>query len=251
MGFIDFPFRSITGDCQNLSLGSFEIEIDGSYGPWVITEGPIITGLLPTSAITTSGEIYFVDNLPVGDYSLTVVDSDSPTIPAFVPFSISSGVTLNVSAIGTTCGLTNGSITGYTNSFSLPVDIYLYDISNTFIDSGTTTTVDNFVVFNGLQDGTYYVDGYDVGGCSGTSESCVIKPSTNFTFGYYAVDNASCVSGSGSGKIYITGLTTPISAYTINWLSNVNGQIGTTVTGLTQGLYTVEITNQEGCTNVD
>jgi len=251
MGFIDFPFRSVTGDCQNLNLGSFEIELDGSFGPWVIYEGPIVTGLLPTSAITTSGEIYFVDNLPSGNYTLTVVDSDSPTTTVFVPFSISSGVTLTVSSTGTTCGLNNGSVTGYTDSYSLPVDIYLYDISNNFIDSGSTTTVDNFVTFNNLQDGTYYVNGYDIGGCSGTSESCVVKPSTNFTFGYYAVDNASCVSGSGSGKIFITGLTTPTSAYTINWLSNVNGQTGTTVTGLTQGLYSVEITNQEGCTNVD
>jgi len=251
MGFIDFPFRSITGDCQNLSLGSFEIEINGSFGPWVIYEGPIVTGLLPTSAITTSGEIYFVDNLPSGNYTLTVVDSDSPATTVFVPFSISSGVTLTVSSTGTTCGLNNGSVTGYTDSYSLPVDIYLYDISNNFIDSGSTTTVDNFVIFNNLQDGTYYVNGYDIGGCSGTSESCVVKQSSNFTFGYYAVDNASCVSGSGSGKIFITGLTTPTSAYTINWLSNVNGQTGTTVTGLTQGLYSVEITNQLGCTNVD
>lgn len=242
---------SITGDCGNTSSGVLELQVFGGAPDWIVFEGPNVTGLLPTSSVTEFDYFYNVGGLPVGNYQLTIQDSDIPFSLSYVSFNISSGVTVNVLSEGTTCNLNNGSITAYTETFSNNTDIYLYDIFNTYIDSGNTTNLDNTVIFNNLTPNTYYVNAFDIGGCSGTSESCIIKDSTNFTFGYYKVDNAGCNPSINNGKIYITGLTNPISAYTINWLSDVNGQIGTTVTGLTQGLYTVEITNSIGCTNVE
>ena len=96
--------------------------------------------------------------------------------------------------------------------------------------------------FTNLSAGTYYIVANDGGGCTGITASVILTPSTGFTFGGYVVDDASCI-GSGSGKIFITGLTSPVSAYTINWSSNVGSQTGTTVTGLTGGTYLITITN--------
>ena len=90
--------------------------------------------------------------------------------------------------------------------------------------------------------GTYYVIADDGGGCSGTSASCIVKNSTIFDYGYYVVNDGSCINSEGSGKIFLTGLSDP-SLYTIDWISNVSGQTGTTITGLTAGLYSVNVTN--------
>ena len=251
MSFITFPSILITGDCSNTSSGVLQFEIVGGSPDWIVYEGPSVSGLLPTSAVTSLDPYYYVNNLPVGNYNLTIQDSDLPPTIQYLSFTISSGVTVSLTCEGTTCNLNNGSITATTETYVNGTEIYLYDILNNYIDSGTTSTLQNYVVFNNLSPDSYYVDAFDYGGCSGTSESCVIRSSTNFTFGYYKVNSAGCVPGINNGKIYITGLTNPTSAYTINWLANVNGQTGTTVTGLTQGLYPVEITNSEGCTNVD
>ena len=242
------PIISITGDCSNTSSGAIEVEIIGGTPNWVVFEGPSVSGFLPTSAVTQLDPYYIVENLPVGSYNLTIQDSDIPLTTKYLSFNISSGVTVNVKSEGTFCGLSNGIITAYTETYVDGTEIYLYDILDNYIDSGLTSTFVNNIVFTNLSADTYYVDSYDYGGCSGTSESCVIKPSTSFDFGYYKVNNATCVPNINNGKIYITGLTSPASSYIINWISNVNGQTGTTITGLTEGLYTVEITNPIGCT---
>jgi hypothetical protein len=251
MSYITFASVLITGDCTNSSLGAVEIQIDGGTPPWIVTEGVIVNGNIPTSAITGNTQLYVVNGLSASTYSIQVQDSDTPSTIEYLSFIISSGVSVNVISTGTTCGLSNGSITAYTSNYLTGTDIFLFNIGNNFVDGGTTNTLENYVIFNNLSADTYYVEAFDLGGCSGKSESCVIQTSTGFTFGYYVVDNASCIPNESSGKIYITGLTTPLSSYTINWISDVNGQTGTTVTGLTQGVYQVQITNSIGCTTTE
>jgi hypothetical protein len=251
MSYIEFPSILITGDCSNTSVGQVSISVSGDTPPWIVTENPIVSGLLPTSALTLSNGTYTVENLPAGSYTLQFQDSDIPTVFKYLSFIISSGISLNLVSTNTSCGLTNGSVTGYTSNPVNFTDIYLYNSSNNVIESGTTQTLQDYVIFNNLSADTYYVVGYDYGGCSGKSESCVIQSSTGFTFGYYVVNNTSCITNDPSGKIFLTGLTTPLSSYTINWISDVNGQTGTTVTGLTQGVYQVEVTNSIGCISTE
>lgn len=261
MSYLNSYNISITGDCSGGSTGAIYFDVTGDSPNWIVSE-VTLSGFLPTSALTPTSNTYYVENLPSGAYGITITET---VIPPATPqqiqygFYVSSGLTVSAVAQDTTCALDNGSITGFTQDDTstqiMPSDFYLYDIGGSFITSGQTsfglTTFDNFFEFNNLTPGSYYVEAYNEGGCSGRSESVVVKSSTTFTFGYYPVDDASCITGQGSGKIFITGLTNPVSAYTINWLSNVNGQTGTTVTGLTQGLYTVEITNPDGCVETE
>jgi hypothetical protein len=251
MGFITLNNYSISGDCNNTSSGGIYFEVTGFTVGTVFTvqEFPTPT-ILPTSGLTTSPYVYSFEGIPPGNYTLQIQDNTSPPsgpIQQLLSFHISSGSTVSAESEDTTCGETNGRITGYTqNSFGV-TSFYLYDTSDNLINSVSPSPPDTNYVFTNLTPGDYYVIADDGGGCTGQSESVIIRPSTSFDFGYYTVNDANCVPNEGSGKIFITGLTTPIDDYTINWISNVNGQTGTTVTGLTQGLYTVEITNQIGC----
>jgi hypothetical protein len=95
--------------------------------------------------------------------------------------------------------------------------------------------------FNSLAPGTYYVIANDGGGCTGKSESCIIKSSTTLNFGLYVQPSSSC--GIDSGSIYITGVTgTP--PYIYSWS---NGESGSFITGLTQGDYSVTVQDSTGC----
>jgi hypothetical protein len=253
MSFITINNYSLTGDCSNTSSGAIYFEVSGvGVGSIFTVQEYPVPSVLPTSGLTTSPYVYSFEGIPPGDYILQVQDNTSPPsgpLQQLIPFHISSGSTVSAESEGTTCGQSNGRITGYTQySFGVST-FYLYDTSNNLIDSVTASLPETSYIFTNLTPGDYYVIADDGGGCTGQSESVIVIPSTNFDYGYYVVDDASCVPGEGSGKIFITGLTNPTSAFTINWLSNVNGQTGTTVTGLTQGLYTVEITNSIGCTN--
>ena len=116
----------------------------------------------------------------------------------------------------------------------------LYEINSGYITSGTSFT--NNFVFPNLSAGTYYVVADDGGGCTGKSQSCIVKDSTPMDFGFYIINNAGC--GIDTGAIYITGLT-GVGPYTYLWN---NGNTTSSITGLTGGSYSVTITDSQGCT---
>jgi hypothetical protein len=231
---------SVTGDCSNTGSGEVYFNITGTTPPFAVN--CIYSGCsLPTSAATTS---YSATSLTANTYFLQIVDGASNSYVQAV--YISSGTTASIDSQNTTCGLNNGVITGFTSGVYNQSTYDLYDGSNNFITSASTPN--NYYEFTSLSAGTYYIVANDGGGCTGITASVIITPSTGFTFGGYVVDDASC-NGVGSGKIFLTGLTLPSSAYTINWSPNVNGQTGTTVTGLTGGTYIVTLTDPNDCSN--
>jgi len=231
---------SVTGDCSNTGSGAFSFDITGTTPPFAVT--CISSGCsLPSSATTTS---YGVSGITADTYFLQVVDGSSNNYVQAV--YVSSGTTATIDSENTTCGSNNGSITGYTSGVYNIATFSLYDGLNNLVTSSQVAT--NYYNFTSLSAGTYYIVADDGGGCTGITASVIVTPSTGFTFGGYVVDDASC-NGVGSGKIFLTGLTLPSSAYTINWSLNVNGQTGTTVTGLTGGTYIVTVTDPSNCSN--
>lgn len=229
---------SITGDCSNTNSGSFSLEIIGtapdytiqwispaSYG--TISLGPGITG-------------YTVDNLSAATYTFNVIDSCEPNTIQPINVYISSGTCVTISGFeDTLCGEDNGSISATTTNFYGLASFYLYDNVYGFITSGTS--ISNEYLFNGLSASTYYVIANDGGGCTGSSESVIIKDSNTVDFGLYIVNDAGCAVD--SGKIYITGLTGN-PPYTYLWS---NGETTSSITGLSEGSYSVTVTDDSGC----
>jgi len=229
---------SITGDCTNTNLGAFTINIDGTAPDYTIQ------WLSPPSGTTSLGAgvtAYTRTNLSAGTYSFNIIDSCSPTNTILpVNIYVSSGTCVSITnIINTVCNSNNGSITALTSNLYGQASFYLYnDITGFIVDN---TVNNDTYTFNNLSSGTYYVIANDGGGCTGKSESVIIKNSSNLSFGLYKVDNAGCAVD--SGKLMITGLTgTP--PYTYLWS---NGGVEDNITGLSDGVYTATVTDSSNC----
>lgn len=235
---LNFSVVGITGDCTNSNLGSFEISITGTAPNYSVEWITPSFGTIPLGTATT----YSVSGLSAGTYTFYVFDSCPSGNTETAPFSvyISSGSCVSITNIeNTSCGYPNGSITAQTQNLYDVATFYLYETTFGLINIRESGV--NQVTFNGLNSGIYYVVADDGGGCTGASESCIIKSSTTLSFGFYSIPNGGC--GVNSGSIYVTGLTgTP--PYTYLWS---NGNTTPTITGLSEGSYFLTITDGTGC----
>jgi len=230
---------SVTGDCLNDLSGAFSIDITGSAPDYTIEWISPYTGTISLGpGITT----YDQTGLSGGTYVLNIIDSCSPTNTVqAVNVYISTGTCVSLtSETNTICGLDNGAITATTTNVYSTATFSLYEYSSGFITSGTS--FGNTYDFGSLSAGTYYVIADDGGGCTGKSETCIIKDSDPLDFNFYVINDAGC--SINSGAIYVTGLTgTP--PYTYLWAPG--GQTTSSITGLTTGPYNVTITDASGC----
>lgn len=230
---------SISGDCSSTGSGFISIFPFGGVPPYNVNWLTPSLGQDITVISSTRSSLF------AGTYTVEVSDSTLPinnNIIITVP--LSNGICANIEEVqNTTCGLNNGSVTATSTSIFSQVSYSLYDNSDTFISSAITDS--NFGIFNDLSTGIYYMMVSDSGGCSAKTESFVVEPSTDMDFGLFVVPNSTCGS-SPLGKIFVTGQTgTP--PYTYLWS---NGTTGSSITGLTSGLYSVTVTDYNGCVKI-
>lgn len=240
MALFDYTLL-VTGDCQNNGSGAFQISFSGGIEPYTVQfvdpYYPTVT-LAENAPITKSGLFSSVVLMTVNDSTLPTNQEINVNIP------ISSGVCCSVLGVqNTTCAQNNGSVTGSSNT--------IYSSANYFVFSGDGTLVQTVlssnptVIFENLSAGTYYLAVSDLGGCSGFSQSFIVEQSLLTNYGLYSIPNSSC-GGTPIGKIMVTGLTGQ-GPFTYLWS---NGQTGATATGLTEGLYSVEVKDGFGCVNI-
>lgn len=219
---------TVTGACET-GLGSALITASGGTPPYTFDWYNPNLGTGP-----------YKTNLSAGTYFVRANDSTAPTNNEFfINVVIGSGLTIGFqSEIATTCGLNNGSLTVTAESSCNVINYYLYSAYG-FVDSQTNST--NIATFDNLSAGTYSVTAVDCGGCSGTSETCIIYSSNTLDYGFYIVNDTECASP--TGKVYVTGVTGN-APFTYVWS---NGVTGDTITGLTVGGYGVTVTSSDGC----
>jgi hypothetical protein len=139
---------------------------------------------------------------------------------------------------GTTCNFNNGAFVVSASSISSPYKLVVNKNNNFYFLLDTPTLP---YTVTGLDDGIYDVLVYDYGFTTARTENVVVSGSTGIDYGFWIVNAANCVTN--GGKAAVTG-TTGTGPYTYSWS---NGQTDQLATGLTQGVYSVLVTDYYGC----
>ena len=192
-----------TGDCSGTSSGVFNLEL--GIGPTTTVQ---IAWLSPQYLVALSGNIvysgkpttYSLTNLNSGFYSFTLFDpSDGQQYAQ--QFTLTTGTTGTIITVDdTTCNANNGAVLVQANNFGSNVLTYsLYDAVFGFRSS--VQTIDQFANFTNLPASVYYIKIDDGTGCIGETPSFIIKESIPINYGFYVVNDSSCITN--SGKIFL------------------------------------------------
>jgi hypothetical protein len=203
--------------CFGDSNGTASIIINGGVGAYTYDWD---NGSVNDSISGLSSGIYLVTATDANGCSII----DTASIEEPLPLSLSIGNT-NVSCFGGNDGnatiIPSGGIAPYT-----------YDWS-----TGDSTSSVN------LSAGTYQVTVTDNQGCHILSNINISQPLMLQLAGNSTL--VSCYGGNdGTAAVTATGGTIP---YTYNWDSNANNQTNNTANNLSAGIYTVSVTDNQGC----
>lgn len=196
-------------------------------------------GMSPyTYAWSTAETTSAVYSLCSGNYSLTVTDvngcaaTDSFNIVDPGPLALAPITVTNVSCNGTADGKLVFTASGGTVPYTYYVQPLNFNTSDT-------------VAY--LSPGGYTVTVTDAGGCSASvTDSAIITEPALLTANFSSTTNVSCNGGNdGNASVVASGGTIP---YLYSWMPS--GQTMQTATGLSAAVYTVTITDSNGCSTV-
>ncbi|WP_242095162.1 HYR domain-containing protein [Aestuariivivens sediminicola] len=209
--------------CYNATDGSINLSVTGGTAPYLYS----LNGGATTSSSSFSG-------LSAGTYTMSVIDANGCEKEIDVtinqPTEITASFTTStVDCAGTSSGTATVTPTGGISGYS-----YLWSNGQT---SQTAT---------GLSPGTYNVTITDATGCSVTKSVTYSDPpvldltvSTTVTSGVGQTDGTASATPSGG-----------VGPYTYSWITSDGSGLNPTAqnqTGLSQGTYTVTVTDSTGC----
>ena len=169
-------------------------------------------------------------NLSAGTYTLTIKDANGCSVSSTVTVSNPPVLTATISsATNITCfGGINGTATA---SATGGQSHYSYSWAPT---GGTASNA------TGLSAGTFTITVTDAFGCNTTASVTITQPAALIA-SISTFTNVTCnVNGSATA-----GVTNGTSPYTYSWS---NSQTAITATNLTAGTYTINVTDNHGCT---
>ncbi len=223
--------------CDGGSDGSINITITGGSGNYTYSwSGP--------SGFTSSSED--ISGLRAGTYTCSVLDLNGCLLAPVPSFTLTAPPDLSISATTSISpdGDYNIACNGGTGSVDLTVNggipgSYQY----------VWSTTDGSGLAQGLEDqsaltaGTYTVIVRDINGCEETLSITLTAPD-KITL-VFTEKNITCASGvfnDGAIDLQVTGGASP---YTFAWS---NSSVSEDISGLTEGTYTVTVTDFNGCT---
>jgi gliding motility-associated-like protein len=192
-------------------------------------------GVLPYSYLWTNFDTsQTLTNLSAGQYGVIVTDSNGcrqiDTGSITQPTALSATVT--VRNVGCSGGNT-GSVVVHVSGGTPGPGGYVYSWSP--VASATDSV-------SGVGAGTYYVTVSDANGCSITDSATVTQIASNLTAISIVTDITCHNSDNGAITVLPSGGS---GGYTYSWTGT--NQTTSTVTGLSAGLYTVTVTDGNGC----
>lgn len=209
---------STATSCFNGNDGSIEIDALGGTSPYDYQ----------WQVININGQT--VTNLSANTYTVIVTDAQNCTNTTTVTINQPTEIILTTNSINSNCGGANGqasvSATGGTGSYTY-----------TWEPTGNTTAINSSLIA-----GEYTVQVSDANNCITTTTQTVID-NPEPTISSITTTSISCNSGSnGTATANVLGGTGP---FTYTWIP-IGGNLQT-ATGLTTGIYTVNITSANGC----
>jgi hypothetical protein len=211
---------STTPSIGNTNSGSITLEVSAGTAPLVYSwTNDVSTGLV--------GE-----NLPPGDYAITVTDANgcSDVVMATVAGEGFLGLTIS-SFTDASCGEANGRITVSPENGTAPFD-YNWSHDETLASPMAT----------GLTAGTYSVTITDANGIT-AEVSQIIGGSLAVEINGEAITPASCNQDVGTVEVMVSGGT---GSLTYSWNHDTQAE-GPIITGLPAGIYALTITDEVGC----
>ncbi|MEM0519287.1 Ig-like domain-containing protein, partial [Aequorivita flava] len=205
--------------CNGSSDGSATVSVSNGVGPFTYLWSP---GGETTQTIT---------GLSAGNYTVTVTDQTTlctvdATATVSQPNILSSGIAItSVSCFGGNNGSLDLTVLGGTQPYS-------------FLWNNGATTED---LFN-LTAGTYSVTITDANGCTTSNSATVLEPASALSLTYSVQDVLCYGNSTGSIDITVSGGTIP---YQYNWS---NGATTEDLSSIPAGVYSVTVTDANGCT---
>jgi large repetitive protein len=233
IGNTNLTIATTNVSCSGGTNGSIQVTATG-IAPFNINWTGPVSGNPAGSEIAASGGSYTIPTLSAGSYSVTVTDVNS------CPSTFTRTITAP-SAIVATTAVTNFACFGQTGGVSLTVSggtpTYTYSWSG---PSGFTATTQNI---SNRPAGTYNVTVTDSQNCTTTATATITGPTSGVSVVLTSKTDVNCL-GQTTGAIDITASGgTP--TYTYLWNTGATTQDRT---GLGAGIYSVTVTDSQGCT---
>ncbi len=210
---------SINVACFGGNTGSASVVASGGVGAYQYNWQP------------SGGNSATASNLIIGQYSCTITDANGCTTTQSFNITQPPAITLTPAVVNTTCGNANGSIT-VTPGGGSPGFVWTWNPN-----IGNTATVSNLLA------GSYTCTATDQNGCSLTI-TVTLTNAGSPTAQMASSTNVSCFGGNdGSATVNVVGGSGP---YTYVWSSGGNAA---TENNLTQGQYTVTVTDANSCSD--
>ncbi|MDW8850808.1 T9SS type A sorting domain-containing protein [Flavobacterium sp. MMLR14_040] len=205
--------------CNGGNNGSASVVVTGGTTPYTYSWSP------------SGGTNAAATGLAAGNYTVTITDGESTQITRI--FNITQPSILNGAPAVTNVACNGGSngVASITASGGTPGYTYLWN-------TGATTSA-----ITGLTAGTYSVTITDANACTKLVSNIIVAQPSVLTASQGTINNVSCNGGSnGSATVTATG---GAGGYTYSW--SPSGGTAATASGLSQGNYTVTVTDANSC----
>lgn len=246
--------------CEGSCNGQLEIDLVGGTSPYVGVSTEMSTGVQLTS--TMIGDSILGD-MCSGTWSVVLTDANgcsSSLIPGGVGVQTVGYNNQTVSQVNQSTivhVLCYGTSTGSLDVLNPNSNTTNYAYNWLNASTGTSVATGNTV--NNLPSGTYvleaqYMDVLNFGlpydGCTNRDTVDIIENPEITVNGF--ITHVDCFDQS-TGSISVAppngGITGGVSPYTLQW--NPGGMLGSTINGLSEGTYTISVTDNESCVKID